>query len=54
MYAPAYPGATYGNVSVNFGREFPDPQNPSDSQIVNSRSAYGGAYQLLLMNMKYN
>lgn len=42
IYAPAYPGATYGNMSVNFGEA---PKNVSDpASLLSSFIAYGGGY----------
>jgi hypothetical protein len=46
VYLPAYKGASYGNMSVNFG-DLPASDDPAD--ILSSFVAYLGAYLFLIL-----
>jgi len=49
VYFPAYPGALYGNVSVNFGEI---PKSNADSDVLSSFIAYAGAYEVDAVNLQ--
>jgi hypothetical protein len=42
VYAPAYPGALFGNMSVVFGNDL--PSNSTCAQVISLVSAYTGPY----------
>lgn len=46
-YVPAFPGASYGNVSVDFGEE---PNGTSSDALLASFVSYAGGYQVDLVN----